>query len=109
MRDHVSVVRSETSLDAAVGALSTLLVDPALDTGSLDAITTRTMTLLAREIAISALNRRESRGGHFRSDVPSTDPELNARHQLVTRQPNGIFERTFGALDLAWTATIANR
>ncbi len=109
MRDCVSVVRSEASLDAAIVALDGLLADPALDTGTLDAITTRTMTLLAREIAASARNRHESRGGHYRADAPTTDAALDNQHQLVTRQPDGSFARMFGALDLAWAATTATR
>lgn len=102
MRDDVSVVRSAASLTDAIEALDKLANDPSLAGNTLDAITTRTMTLLAREIATSALNRRESRGGHFRSDVPDTDSSLDGQHQLVTRQPDGIFTRTFGPLDAAW-------
>ena len=35
---------------------------------------------LARAIASSALERRESRGGHLRSDLPRTDPDLDGVH-----------------------------
>jgi L-aspartate oxidase len=104
MRDNVSVVRSAESLERAIAALDELAADPALAAGSLDAITTRTMVLLAREIAVSALNRRESRGGHHRSDHPATETALDGQHQLVTRQPDGGFSRAFGDLDLAWAA-----
>jgi L-aspartate oxidase len=46
---------------------------------------------LARLIAASALERRESRGGHRRADCPEQDPELNGIH-LVCR-PGGSIDR----------------
>jgi L-aspartate oxidase len=39
---------------------------------------------LARLIARSALERRESRGCHLRSDHPGVDPELDRSHTVVT-------------------------
>ena len=104
MRDDVSVVRSEASLRRAIADLDALSLDRALAEKTLDALTTRTMALLAREIATSALYRRESRGGHIRSDVPGADPALDGRHQLVSRQPDGSVTRIFGPLDIAWSA-----
>jgi L-aspartate oxidase len=38
---------------------------------------------LARAIGASALDRRESRGGHLRRDRPDTDPELDGIHVVV--------------------------
>ena len=38
---------------------------------------------LARAIAASALERRESRGGHLRSDYPGVDPELDGVHLVL--------------------------
>jgi L-aspartate oxidase len=38
---------------------------------------------LARAIAASALERRESRGGHLRSDFPGPDPELDGVHLVL--------------------------
>jgi L-aspartate oxidase len=38
---------------------------------------------LARSIATFALARRESRGGHLRSDFPSVDPELDGTHFVL--------------------------
>jgi L-aspartate oxidase len=39
---------------------------------------------LARAIGASALDRRESRGGHLRRDCPETDPALDGVHVIVT-------------------------
>jgi L-aspartate oxidase len=38
---------------------------------------------LARAIATAALDRRESRGGHLRSDCPGPDPELDGIHVVL--------------------------
>jgi L-aspartate oxidase len=38
---------------------------------------------LARAIATSALDRRESRGGHLRADAPEADPALDGVHVVV--------------------------
>jgi L-aspartate oxidase len=38
---------------------------------------------LARAIATSALDRRESRGGHLRSDCPGPDPGLDGIHVVL--------------------------
>ncbi|HEX6783016.1 MAG TPA: FAD-dependent oxidoreductase [Solirubrobacterales bacterium] len=42
---------------------------------------------LARAIGASALDRRESRGGHLRRDCPETDPALDGIHVVV--HPDG--------------------
>ena len=39
---------------------------------------------LARLVAASALNRRESRGAHLRRDFPDSEPGLDGYHSLVT-------------------------
>jgi L-aspartate oxidase len=46
---------------------------------------------LASAIARSALNRRESRGGHLRTDCPRTDPELDGIHFVLS--PTGEVRR----------------
>ncbi|HEU4461601.1 MAG TPA: FAD-dependent oxidoreductase [Solirubrobacterales bacterium] len=42
---------------------------------------------LARAIGASAMDRRESRGGHLRRDRPETDPDLDGVHVIVA--PDG--------------------
>jgi L-aspartate oxidase len=46
---------------------------------------------LARATALSALDRRESRGGHLRADCPQIDPGLDGVHVVVG--PDGAVRR----------------
>ncbi len=48
-----------------------------------EALISRNMRLVSKQVTLSALDREESRGGHIRTDFPETDPELNGAHQLV--------------------------
>jgi L-aspartate oxidase len=43
----------------------------------------RSPHLLASLVARSALEREESRGGHFRSDFPEENPGLDGRHTVI--------------------------
>jgi succinate dehydrogenase/fumarate reductase flavoprotein subunit len=46
---------------------------------------------LAAAIARAALERRESRGGHLRTDFPGTDHELDRVHIVLA--PDGAIRR----------------
>jgi L-aspartate oxidase len=48
---------------------------------------------LARLIAASALAREESRGAHYRTDFPNTDPALDHRHGIVRGDAPAAYER----------------
>jgi L-aspartate oxidase len=69
------VLRDHDSLAAAVAALLPLArsAGPAMGPA-----------LVALFIAVAALRRRESRGGHFRSDFPRSDPACRARYVLTS-------------------------
>jgi L-aspartate oxidase len=77
MWERVSLLRDEAGLRAARDELRHLAasgpVDP--ETGS--------MLVVAQLIVAAATARRESRGGHFRTDYPEPDPALVGRHTLV--------------------------
>jgi succinate dehydrogenase/fumarate reductase flavoprotein subunit len=49
------------------------------------------MVLLASEIVVSAIEREESRGAHYRRDFPETDPELAGQHQVIETSGNRVF------------------
>jgi L-aspartate oxidase len=72
MTRHVGVVRDAEGLTAALTALRAMRTAP-LPWHERDAVDVATL------IADAALQRRESRGAHFRSDYPETDPTW-ARH-----------------------------
>jgi L-aspartate oxidase len=79
MSRHVGVLRDEAGLGEALRALGRLR-DRALAEGSIDLRNRAEAALL---IAASAYLRRESRGGHFRTDFPAADPAL-ARRSIIT-------------------------
>jgi succinate dehydrogenase/fumarate reductase flavoprotein subunit len=49
---------------------------------------------MARAIGASALDRRESRGGHLRRDCPETDPALDGVH-VVVASDGGVREENW--------------
>ncbi len=73
MTTYVGVVRLAKGLRTALGDLKVLEATCHGDT------VLANMILTARLITTAALNRKESRGGHYRSDFPDTDPALAAR------------------------------
>lgn len=75
MSDNVGVVRDATGLTRALAVMERLEQEAR---GALPVIA-------ARLIAAAALERRESRGGHYRSDYPDTD--AGARHTRLRRDP----------------------
>ncbi len=79
MSRHVGVLRDAAGLRAALRAL-TRLRDRALKTDSIDLRNRAEAALL---IAAGAFLRRESRGGHFRTDFPASDPAL-AHRSFIT-------------------------
>jgi L-aspartate oxidase len=77
---HLGVVRSGVGLRTVAQAL----VAPP-PTGTRPELTDRAATLIAWLLAAAALRRRESRGGHFRTDFPDPRAEWRFR-QAVTQQ-----------------------
>lgn len=95
MSANVGVVRTRAGLQRAVEHLSGPEI-PCAPTDR-DALILRNMRDVALQIAISALAREESRGGHIRSDFPDTDPGLDGQHQMVLQQ-DGAISRWFDEL-----------
>jgi len=85
MWDAVGIERDGTRLRAALQSLSAT----APETGTNDDAQTRRdveerrgMSSLARLMTRAALQREESRGGHYRRDFPETDDLRWRRHQV---------------------------
>jgi len=77
MTRHVGVVRDEEGLRAALGTLAEIESIAVRDSALLN------MVQAAELIAMAALRREESRGGHYRSDFAAADP-AEAHRSFVT-------------------------
>jgi L-aspartate oxidase len=83
MWEKVGLVRDEADLAAAVAELKSLAVAYPRAAGE-----ARNLLAVARLVAEAALERRESRGGHYRSDFPESDPVWQ-RRLFLTAAPDG--------------------
>ena len=77
MTDHVGVIRDDVGLEHALAEIAMMERDCA----NMPAL--RNMSTAALMVAAGALQRRESRGGHYRSDYPQTDPAQAQRTYLT--------------------------
>jgi succinate dehydrogenase flavoprotein subunit len=94
MQGLVGIVRTESEMQQAVKELATLK-ERAMRAGVTGhreynpgwhtAIDLRNLLGVSEAIARSAIERKESRGGHFREDYPDKNPEY-ATFNIVTRQ-----------------------
>lgn len=83
MSSHVGVVRDGDKLLQAIQSFAAI----EKDTGN---IALRNMATTALIIAASAWSRRESRGGHFRSDYPNEDKAQQKRTMTTLAQAQSI-------------------
>jgi len=88
MWEKVGLVRDEDGLTSALAELEQLA-----ETHRNTAGEARNLLAVARLVTAAALVRRESRGGHYRSDLPAADPDW-ARRLYLTAAPDGsaLFE-----------------
>jgi L-aspartate oxidase len=84
MHESTGVIRDEASLTRALGTIAKLEQDAKRSSRLANMLTT------AKLIAASALARKESRGAHFRSDYPASDPALARRSFLTLEEADGI-------------------
>jgi len=98
MQDLVGIVRAQSDMERALQGI-TALKDRAARVGVAGnreynpgwhtALDLDNLLTVAEAVTRCALERRESRGGHFRDDYPDKDPEY-ARFNLVVRKgPDG--------------------
>ncbi len=100
MMDDCSVFRNEKDLSSLIKIINDLeekATDLEInDTGTifntelLEAIELHHLINLAKVIASSALQRQESRGGHFREDFPDRDDKNWLMHTFATKSETGI-------------------
>jgi succinate dehydrogenase / fumarate reductase flavoprotein subunit len=98
MQNLVGIVRTESEMQEAIGRLRQFKARTArvgvsghreYNGGWHTAIDLANLLDVAETIAVSALERKESRGGHFREDYPSKVDEFGTFNIMVKRQPGG--------------------
>jgi succinate dehydrogenase / fumarate reductase flavoprotein subunit len=100
MQDHVGIMRDEEGLRQGLLNLDefekrvrnvSVTGGRAYNPGWNIALDLRSMMIIGRAIAMSALARRESRGAHARADFPAYDPHFSEINH-ATRNVNGVMQ-----------------
>jgi L-aspartate oxidase len=103
MSDLVGVIRSESGLTAAIKDFAALGKAAETRDGR-----TADMALLCRKIAVCALMRRESRGGHCRSDYPEAVKALQKRSFVTMAETEAVVaDLTGGRVETKQTEKVA--
>jgi succinate dehydrogenase / fumarate reductase flavoprotein subunit len=98
MQDLVGIVRLETEMQEALTRLTEL--NRRADASGVDGqreyhsgwhtcLDLRNLLAVSEAITRSAIERKESRGGHFRDDFPDKDPAFGAFNVAVARNADG--------------------
>jgi succinate dehydrogenase / fumarate reductase flavoprotein subunit len=94
MQDLVGIVRVEDEMKKAIDGLAALRkraesvpvpVNREYNPGWHTALDLDNLLTISEAIALSAIDRKESRGAHFRDDYPAKDPAL-AHHNTILRK-----------------------
>jgi succinate dehydrogenase / fumarate reductase flavoprotein subunit len=103
MQDLVGIVREEEEMQRALRELATLRARAAksgvsghreYNTGWHTAQDLDNLLLVSEAITRSAIERKESRGGHFRTDYPDKDPAFAKFNIATRRSADGTMEVT---------------
>ncbi len=98
MQNLVGIVRTESEMQEALGKITALRARAAkagitgnieYNTGWHTALDLENMLSISEMIAIAALERKESRGGHFRDDYPDKDAEWGKYNLKIARGADG--------------------
>jgi succinate dehydrogenase / fumarate reductase flavoprotein subunit len=101
MQDLVGIVRQEAEMQRAVGEIAKLEERASragveghreYNPGWHTALDLGNLLTVSRAIALSAIERKESRGGHFREDYPDKDPAAAKYNILVRKGADGHME-----------------
>ena len=100
MNEHLAVFRDQEGMAAALAKLSELrerfstiaVVDKGktFNTNLIFTLELGFMLDCAEAIVLSGLERKESRGAHYRTDMPDRDDENWLKHVLVSTGPDGV-------------------
>jgi succinate dehydrogenase / fumarate reductase flavoprotein subunit len=103
MQDLVGIVRREEELRRSLDALKTLKErarhvsvtgNREYNPGWHTALDLQNLITVSEIVARAALERKESRGGHFRDDFPDKDPAYGKFNIVIRRGPGGEMQVT---------------
>jgi succinate dehydrogenase / fumarate reductase, flavoprotein subunit len=98
MQDLVGIVRVEDEMQRALGEIAQLKARAArvgvggnreFNPGWHTALDLDNMLTVAEAVTRAAIERKESRGGHFRDDYPNKDPAFGTFNILLRKGPDG--------------------
>jgi succinate dehydrogenase / fumarate reductase flavoprotein subunit len=98
MQDLVGIVRREDEMVKALGGVQDLQARAAkvgvtgnreYNPGWHTAIDLHNLLTVSEAITRAAIDRKESRGGHFRDDYPEKDPKFAGHNTIVAKGPDG--------------------
>jgi succinate dehydrogenase / fumarate reductase, flavoprotein subunit len=98
MQDRVGIVRNEADMGRALEAIGALRRRSAevgvagnreYNPGWHTAMDLANLLTCSEAVTRSALERKESRGGHFREDYPNKDPAYGSFNLICRRGPDG--------------------
>ncbi len=101
MQDLVGIVRNEGEMEKALGKLqefkqratkAAVYGHREYNPGWHTALDLTHLLTISEAITRSAINRKESRGGHFREDFPNKDAEAATYNIVVKKGPDGAME-----------------
>ena len=103
MQDLVGIVRKEGEIRSALDALKVLRErarkvsvtgNREYNPGWHTALDLQNLLTVSEIVARAALERKESRGGHFRDDFPEKDPSYGKFNILIRKGPGGEMQVT---------------
>jgi succinate dehydrogenase / fumarate reductase, flavoprotein subunit len=101
MQDLVGIVRREEEMQRALDGIARLCTragkvgvpgNREYNPGWHTALDLENLLIVSEAITRSALDRKESRGGHFRDDFPSKDPAYATFNTIVRRGSDGAMQ-----------------
>jgi succinate dehydrogenase / fumarate reductase flavoprotein subunit len=101
MQDNVGIVRRDEEMRKALEAVKALQKraekvgvpgNREYNPGWSTALDLHPLLIVSEAIARAAIERKESRGGHFRDDHPDKDPQAATWNSVVWRAPDGSMQ-----------------
>jgi len=98
MQANVGIVRLQNEMEFALEGIQKLKERAAkvavqghleYNPGWHTAIDLKHLLTVSEAITIAAVDRKESRGGHFREDFPNKDPEAQKYNSVISKQADG--------------------